>query len=746
MATSETICGQPMDRVDGHLKVTGRATYAADVRLDKLAYAALVLSTVSSGRIKHIDSAPAEKSAGVLAVITHHNAARLHSQEQEKRPGVDPEVGEPLSPLQDAVIRYHGQPVATVISETFVQATYAASLVHVVYEDSSGINDFNAAAAKAKPPTPVKGGKPGKSADYQRGDSAAALAKADVRVDAKYSIAAEHHNPMELHATVASWDGARLTLYDKTQWVDNVQEQVALAFRLDKENVRVISPFVGGAFGAALRVWPHVLIAALAARHVKRPVKLVLTRSQNFTIPGYRPKYLQNVSLAATREGTLTAIEHEGIGQTSIYEEYTESLLDTTRQLYACPNVKTHYRLAAMNVNTPASMRGPGEVSGVFALESALDELAVALKVDPVELRLRNFAKEDPEYNLPWSSNSLQACYRQAAQRIGWDQRTPAPRSMSDGNQLIGYGMATATWPAKRLPASVRVQLKQDGSASIETAGSDIGPGTYTALTQIAADALGLAASQVTVVLGDTNLPTAPVQGGSMTIASIGSAVHEAATAMRNKVIKLAQEDPQSPLHRAVASDIEVKAGRLSLHKAPHTGESYAQLLQRHRQETLELTHSSKPGDETKKYAMRSFGAHFVEVRVDRDLGNVRVARVVSAFAAGRIINPKTAHSQAIGGIVGGIGMALLEHTRWDSRNGRIVNSNLADYHVPVHADIHPIEAFFIEETDMYSNPIGTKGLAELSIVGVAAAIANAVYHATGKRLRDLPITLESLL
>jgi xanthine dehydrogenase YagR molybdenum-binding subunit len=748
MNTGDKAVGKPLDRVDGRLKVTGQARYAAEAKVANLAHAVLVQSTVAAGKVTAIDTAEAEAAPGVLAVLSHRNAAKLHSQEPKERPGVDPEVGEPLPPLQDDVVRYNGQPVAVVVADTFERATQAARLVKLAYREAPAVTDFTAAAAKAYPPSGPKSSDRGskKPSDYQRGEPEKALAAAEVKVEGTYTHPAEYHNPMEMHATVAAWDGPKLTLHDKTQWVDNVQEQVALAFGMRKEDVRVLSPFVGGAFGSALRVWPHVLIAALAAKHVRRPVKLVLTRGQMYAVPGYRPHTAQKVALGATRDGTLTAIVHEGTQQTSTYEEYTESLLNPTRFLCACPNVVTRYRLAAMNVNTPASMRAPGEASGVYALECALDELAIALKIDPVELRLRNHADADPQKNIPWSSKSLKECYREAAKRFGWEKRDPKPRSMREGTLLVGYGMATATWPTIRNAATVRALVRADGSAGVWTATSDIGPGTYTVMTQIAADALGLPAGKVRFELGDSDLPRAPVEGGSMTVASVGPAVQGAAAAVRDKVLELARGDDRSPLHKAAADAVGVADGRFFLKAEPTRGETYADVLKRHGKEAVEATHEAKPGEERKKFSMHAFGAQFVEVRVDADLGTVRVARVVSGFAAGRIINPKTAHSQAIGGVVGGLGMALLEEGVRDVRNGRVVNADLEKYMVPVHADVPDLEAFFVEESDPHVNPLGAKGLAELSLVGVAAAVANAVYHATGRRVRDLPITPDKLL
>src|SRR5919199_1181703 len=580
MAEAKQAVGTPMSRVDGRLKVTGGALYAAEFQVKDVAYGVLVLSTVARGQVTKIDTAAAEKAPGVLAVITHRNAGKVVLPEEAKAL-VDPEVGRPLQPFQDDQVHYHGQPIAVVVADTFERATHAATLVRATYEEAD-------AAAKRFTPHEMKtdrGSK--KSPDYQRGDAGKAFDGAAVKVEETYSHPDEYHNPMELHATVAAWDGNKLTLYDKTQWVDNVQQQVAAAFGIDKDDVRVVSPFVGGAFGSALRAWVHVFIAALAAKHVRRPVKLVLTRAQQYTVPGYRPHTVQKVALGATKDGKLTAVRHEATAQTSTFEEYTESTLNPARFLYACPNVATRYLLAAMNVNTPASMRAPGEATGVYALECALDELAYALKMDPLRLRLVNHADEDPEKRLPWSSKSLKQCYRRAAEKFGWAERKSEPRSMRDGRLLVGWGMATATWPTHRLPATVLVRVLADGSAQVRTAASDIGPGTYTVMTQIAADALGLPAARVKFDLGDSKMPPAPVQGGSMTVASVGSAVHEAALAARHQVLALAGGDDGSPLHKAEADGVGAADGRLFLKEEPGRGETYADILRRHRKESV---------------------------------------------------------------------------------------------------------------------------------------------------------------
>ncbi len=739
------VIGKPLNRVDGRRKVTGAARYTAEWPLPNLVQGVLVTSTIASGKVIKVDGSRAEKMPGVLAILSHQNAPRLPLLPQEPRALVDPSHGKPLHPLQDDTVYYHGQPIAVVVADTLEHALQAATAVRVEYREEKAITEFT--AAKPFVPTEDKSQDRGtkKSPDTKRGDPERALAEAEVRIEETYTIATEHHNPMEMHATTAAWEDSKLTLYDKTQWVDNVRQQVALAFAIPEDDVRVISPFVGGAFGSALRAWPHVFMAAQAARHVGRPVRLVLTRSQMFTVPGYRPYTVEKVALAASKNGKLTAIIHEGTQETSTYEEYTENLLNASRYLYACPNVLTRYRLAALHVNTPTSMRAPGEASGVYALECALDELAVKLGIDPVELRLRNHADTHPEKDKPWSSKSLKECYQQASERFGWARRNPKPSSMRDGRWLIGQAMATATWPTHRKEATVTVRILTDGRAFVETAASDIGPGTYTSMTQVAAETLGLPMDHVRFDLGDSRMPEAPVEGGSMTMASVGSAVYEAALAARNLVLSIAAADRQSPLHNAKPDDIRAADGRLFLKSDSSRSVTYAELLKKHGR-PVEVTKESKPGDESKKYAMQAFGAHFVEVRVDPDLAQVRVSRVVSGFAAGRIINPKTAGSQAIGGVVMGIGMALMEATHRDHRNGRVINSNVADYHMPVHADVPPLEVFFVDEHDPHVNPIGAKGLAELSLVGVAAAIANAVYHATGKRIRDLPITPDKLL
>ncbi|HEX5385732.1 MAG TPA: xanthine dehydrogenase family protein molybdopterin-binding subunit [Gemmatimonadales bacterium] len=700
--------GQPLSRVDGRAKVTGSASYAAEFDLPGLVHAALVMSTVPRGRITAIDTAAAERADGVHAVITHLNAPKLPYRPLEKRPSVDPESGEQLRVFQGPEVLFSGQPVGVVVADTVEQARHAAALVRVSYETSEAATVF--APSHGRPPSEAtaKARQPG---DAHRGDADRAFAECPVTVDATYVQPREHHNPIELHVTVASWEGGQLTLYDKTQWVDNDRSEIAHVFGIPEDHIRVISPFVGGAFGSALRTWPHVTVAALAAREVGRPVRLELTRREMYTSTGFRPRTEQRVALGARRDGTLAALIQEVTAQTSTYEEYAEEVLDPPRTAYACANVRTRYRFVDLNTNTPCPMRGPGSVTGVLALEIAMDELAVTLRMDPVELRLRNYAERDEHKDLPWSSKELRACYHLAAERFGWDHRTPEPRSMRDGGSLVGYGMATAIYPARRRAASASATLFADGTALVRSAASDMGPGTYTSMTQVAADALGLPLDRVRFELGDTEYPEAPVHGGSITMASVGSAVRAACEAVRDKARAL-------------------------------EGAS----LRDHGLDRLEASAHVEPGDESEHFSTYSFGAIFAEVRVDPDLGTVRVPRMVGAYDVGRVINPKTAHSQCIGGMVGGIGMALFEEAAWDPRFGRVMNANLAEYLVPVNADVPALEALFVASDDRRLSELGSKGLAELAICGVAPAIVNAVYHATGKRVRELPVTPDKLV
>jgi xanthine dehydrogenase YagR molybdenum-binding subunit len=646
--------------------------------------------------------------------------------------------------LQDDIVHYNGQPIALVVAESLEVALHAASLVRSTYREDTPTIDMAAALASAYPYGQLVLGR--WPAASRRGDLQAGLGAAHARVDAVYTTPMETHNPMEMHATIAAWDGDRVTVWDSTQNVNGVRTVIARTLSIPTDHVRVISHFIGGAFGGKGSAWSHVVLAAMAAREIGRPVKLALTRRQMFGPVGGRPHTVQHVTLGATSDGTLTAMRHDSTSSTSTFEEWLESAALVTRMLYDCPNVETSHRLVRLNVGTPTFMRAPGEATGTFALESAMDELAYALKMDPLELRLRNHAEADPEDGKAWSSKSLRACYALGAERFGWAKRDPQPRSMRDGDDLIGYGMATATYPARRMPASAEVCLYADGRVVAKTASHDLGTGTYTVLAQLAAEVLGAPVESVRVELGDTDYPFAPLSAGSMTVASVGSAVHLAAVAALDKLVQLAVSDPESPLHGARHEEVHVENGELTISGNASRREPVRALLERHGGLPIEGRADTKPGDEAQQYAMHAFGALFVEVRVDPELCTVRVSRVVGAYGAGRVLNAKTARSQLIGGVTYGIGMALMEHTVTDLRTGRYVNADIAEYHIPVHADVPPMEICFVDEKDPHVDPIGAKGIGEIGMTGVAAAIANAVYHATGVRVRDLPITLDKLL
>jgi xanthine dehydrogenase YagR molybdenum-binding subunit len=728
----QTVVGLPVDRVDGRLKVTGTARYPAEFPLDNLAHAVVVQSTITCGRIKQIDTSAAAAAPGVLAVLTHHNAPRLHASPPSFTVG-----SAPPPPLQDDRIYYNGQHIAVIVAETLEQATFAATLVSVDYEEETSL--LHLADQRARPFAEA-------FPDVVRGEPDEALAAAEVRVEGIYTTPTQHHNPMALFATTAYWQGETLTLYDTTQWVSNTRNQIAAMLGLEVSQVRVLAPFIGGAFGSGLRPWPHVVLAAIAARHVDRPVKLVLTREQMYTAIGYRPQSVQRVALGANRDGQLLVTIHEGTEPASMIDDYREGLVRGTQALYASPHLRTSFRQVRLNVGTPTWMRGPGEATGLFALECALDELAYTLNIDPIELRLRNDPPVHPQSGLPWSSRGLRECYQLGAERFGWERRTPAPRSMRDGNELIGWGVASGLYPYNRQETAARVYVLADGSALVQTSAVDIGPGTYTILAQIAADTLGLPLSRIHCELGDSGFPASPPQGGSMLAASMGSAVQMAASAALDQVLALVRDDDASPLRGADADAVVVSDGNIVLKSDISRGESYTAILQRHGLSEIEAVGRAAPGNETQQFGTGIFSAKFAEVRVDADLGRIRVSRVLSVVAAGRILNEKTARSQIIGGTVGGIGMALLEQTIMDDRTGRIVNANLADYAIPVHADIPPIDVLFVDQPDVHLNPLGAKGVGEIAIVGIAPAIANAVYHATGRRVRDLPITMDKLL
>ena len=739
------LIGTPVSRVDGRAKVTGQAHYAGEHNVPNLAYGYVVSSEVARGRITRIDASAALGLPGVLQVFTHENAPRLAQSDESYGDFVAPPAppGSPFRPFQDNEIKFSGQPVALVVAESFEVARYAASLVRVDYEREAHATDLEQERSRSYrpklreiiPPVP-----------RPRGDADRAFAGAAVKLDAEYRGPFEHHNPMEPFATtvVREADG-KLTVYDKTQGVQNVRDYLCRVFGYSNDDLRVMAPFVGGGFGSGLRPNVHVLLAVLAARELKRSVKVTFTRQQMFAF-GHRPATWQRVALGAKPDGTLDALIHEVVAETSRFEDYTEPVVNWSSLLYRCHNTRSDYKVAKLDTFTPSDMRAPGAAWGVHAIECAMDELAVKLGVDPIELRLKNYTEKDLDNDRPFSSKELRACYRQGAERFGWAKRNPQPRSMRDGNMLIGWGVASGMWESGQFNAAARAVLTADGKLTVSSATEDIGTGTYTVMAQIAADELGLPLERVTFQLGDSSLPEAPVEGGSMTVSTVGSAIKAACQKVREKLFNAAVKIKDSPLAGAKLDDVTFAGGQIQLTRDTSRAVSLIDAMRRGKLDKIQEEASVAPAPNREQYACFAHSAIFVEVQVDADLGTIRVPRVVSAVAGGRIINPKTARSQLLGGIVWGIGMALEEESVIDQAFGRFMNHNLAEYHVPVNADVHDIDVIFVDEKDDIVNPLGAKGLGEIGIVGVGAAIANAVFHATGKRVRDLPITLDKLL
>ena len=727
--------GTPTSRVDGRAKVTGEAKYAGEFNAPSLVYGSVIESTIPKGRIARIDTSEVLRVEGVLDVLTHENRPRMAGTDKAWKDDVAPEDGSPFRPLYDDKIMFGGQPIALVLAEEWEIAHYAASLVRIEYEKQEFATDLYKQRDQA---FIVK--KP----DKPHGDAAKAFAAADVRHEAEYFIPTEHHNPMELFASTAMWDGGgRLTVYDKTQGVQNVQRYLCSVFEKKSDDVRVISQYVGGAFGAGLRPQYQVVLAALGALALERSVRLVLTRRQMYGL-GYRPATIERLALGAKTDGTLDAITHEAIAVTSKFEDFSRNDTGWAALLYKSANARYVHRLARLDVPTSCDMRAPGAATGVYALESAMDELAVALKLDPVELRLRCYSDRDQNEDVPYTSKQLRECYRQGAEAFGWDERKAEPRSMRDGSELVGWGMATGVWEALQMPVAARIVLTANGHAEVSCAATDIGTGTYTILAQVAADKLGLPIENISVKLGDSTLPQAPVEGGSWMAASASHAVATTADEIRKELLTLAKSIKDSPLADAKLEDVRLADGKVVSKQDASRAVSIVDAMRHGAVDRIEQEKTNSFPDDS-SHARNTHSAVFAEVKVDEQIGVIRVTRVVSAIAAGRILNTKTAHSQIMGGVVWGIGMALHEETVFDHRFGRIMNANIAEYHVPVNADVQDIKVIFVDEPDEIINPLGIKGLGEIGIIGVAAAIANAVYHATGKRVRDLPITLDKL-
>nr|WP_217636429.1 MULTISPECIES: xanthine dehydrogenase family protein molybdopterin-binding subunit [unclassified Duganella] len=733
-----------VSRVDGRDKVTGQARYAAEHPADALLYGVVVSSAVPRGRISFIRTDAALAAPGVVDVITHLNRPRIRSFDIFYKDMTAP-GGSPFRPLYDDKILYSGQPIALVVAESFEAARHAARLVEADYQVDLHATSLLENRQRSYKPSRLKAGFT--PPPDPKGHADEVWEKAAVRIEGEYYSGVEHHNPLEMFASTVIRDAdGHLTIYDKTQSSQNSRWYVSHVFGLSKDKVTVRNPYVGGAFGSGLRPQYQLPLAVMAALKLERSVRVVLTRQQMFTF-GHRPETLQRVKLAAEADGTLTSIIHEAVAETSRMEDYVEVVVNWSGELYACEHVRLGYHLVDLDHASPIDMRAPGAAHGVHALEVAMDELSYALKMDPLALRLKNYADIDPARGLPYSTKELRACYEQGARRFGWDKRSLEPRSMREGRELIGWGMATGVWDAMQMFARASAVLHADGSLVVSSAATDIGTGTYTAMSIIAADAMGLPLEKVRFQLGDSTLPVAPIEGGSSHVATVGSAVQGVCEKLQKTLFKLAKQLPSSPLAKARFADIEFAEGQLRLVGRPDTAISLVGIMAGSETQRLEEKYLMLPNMlRQMKYQRSTHSAVFVEVRVDPEFGTVRVTRVVSAIAAGRIINAKTARSQIIGGVVWGIGQALHEETYCDHRLGRFMNHNLAEYHVSVNADIHEIDVIFVQEDDRIVSKIGAKGVGEIGLVGVSAAISNAIYHATGKRVRSTPMTPDKIM
>jgi xanthine dehydrogenase YagR molybdenum-binding subunit len=738
MAT--TLIGTPVNRVDGRLKVTGAAKYAAEFQLAATAHAVLVGSSIAGGKIRSVNSVAASAVPGVLLVLTHENRGPLAKMPSSFMAGGT--TAEDRPPLEDARILHVGQYVAFVVAETLEQASHAASLVEINYDPEPfavSIDDKNAATYQ---PTEANF----ELLNISRGNFQEAYDAVDIHVDATYSTPTEHPCALEPHATIAAWSEDELTVYNATQWIYGDRVVLAAAFGLPVEKVRIIGPFTGGMFGSKAATGAHVVLAALAARLLKRPVKAVLSRPQVLTTVGHRSETVQRFEIGAKPDGTIVALRHHVRTHTSVEDEFVEPANITSRMLYQVGNYETSHELVRLNMMKPAWMRAPGEAPGQFALESAMDELSCLLRIDPIELRRLNYAAVNPNNGKPFSSKHLLECYTRGAERFGWSKRNPQPRATREGNTLIGYGTATATYPGYLMGATVKVNLKTDSAgirATVSTAGSDAGTGMYTMLAVTAADALGLPIEKVTVELGDSLLPHCALAGGSNLTASTAPAANDACLEIKRELLRIASQtaDGFTGAH-ALEDEFLFQNGRLAHRSNPARSIAYSDLLTLSERPSIEAQAQTSPVfGHNKDYSFQSFGAHFVEVRVIEEIGRVSVSRIVSVFDCGRILSSKTARSQFIGGIVFGVGHALLEELIYDPQRGQIVNADLAGYLVPVHADIPEIDVSWIGEPDYNFNSMGCRGVGEIGITGVAAAIANAVFNATGVRIRDLPIT-----
>jgi xanthine dehydrogenase YagR molybdenum-binding subunit len=730
------VIGSPLNRVDGPKKVTGTAIYTSDHHFDGMLYAVPVRATIASGTIKNLDTSVAEKMPGVRLVLHSGNIGKLNHL-PDRRLLID----EKRAPLADNEVRYYGQYVAAVIADTFEQATAAADAVKVAYD--------------AKPFNVKDELEPSKwSTESKRGDIDKAFTEAPVKVDEIYITPTETHSVIELHASVVTYENGVFTLYEPSQAVVNHRQVAAAVLGEPADNIRVVARFIGSGFGSKLWPWPHSFIAAVAAKKLKRPVKLVLTRKMNFESTGHRPITQQHIKLGATTDGKLVSLSHEYVNHTSLLDDYTENCGEATPFLYSTPNLLVRASTTRRNVGTPTSMRGPGAIPGLFALESAVDELAIKLKIDPVQFRIMNEPQVDESTGLPFSSRHMVECLQTGAEKFGWSKRTPGIGSMTRDGKIIGWGVAGCSWLALRMPTEAAVELKSDGTVRVTCATQDIGTGTYTVAAQVVSSETGVPTDKIEVVLGDTDLPPGPFSGGSAATASVIPALLQAVREAQQTVIDLAVKTPNSPLashkpHDLVFKDGKIVVANATVGSADGGGLPFNRVLEMASKTSVKGKGKSEGGFNDplkKKYSLHSFGVQFAEVSWQPEIARLRVERVVTVIDGGRVINMKTASNQIEGAVIMGVGMALFEHTHYDPQNGAAINSNFADYVMTTHADAPRIDVSFVEHPDTIFNELGARGLGEIGLAGIAAAITNAVHHATGVRVRKLPVMIEDLL
>lgn len=731
-----------LERVDGKAKVTGTAQYAYEYNLPNVAYGVIVSSTIAKGTITSLDTKAAERAAGVLGIISHLNIPKLPGYEPPKDAETLPAIRKGFKVFENNMVRFGGQPIAIVVADTFERATYAASLVKAEYRKEEHHTDLREEAIKGKP---LEGNS---YRDNVRG-KVDAWKTAPVKIEAEYEMPYEVHLPMEMHGITVTWDGPdKVTVYEKTQTLSGTQGSIARVFGIPPKNVHVISQYVGGAFGSAGNTWPHSIATVIAAKQLQRPVKLSLTREQMFMMVGYRPKAIQQIAMGASQDGKLIGITHEAIANTASYAEFREGIVSTSRMLYACPNVTTRYKLFPLDLSQPTYMRGPGETTGMYALECAIDEMANALNMDPLEFRLLNYAENDPERNRPHSSKFLREAYQLGSDAIGWKDRKLQVGSMKEGEWQVGYGMGTGVFGSGRGAAKLGVKFLADGTLILQSGVTDMGPGTATTMVKLASETFGIPSSKIKFEMGDSDLPPGPGQFGSQTTSALGSAVTSASESWRAKMVEVAKGTTffhTEKIHTADLKDFKFENGSISLSEDQTKKISYGELLNRAGVKQIELLEDSQRVSND-KYSTYAYAAHFVKILVHPATGVIRFSKIVSVVDGGKIVNENTARSQVIGGVVSGIGMALMEEGIIDHRYGRWVNNNFADYHVPVHADVPYIDVIFVNKPDPIVNPNGTKGIGEVTMVGFASALANAVFHATGKRIREVPITPDKLI